>query len=174
MTVGVFMRPAELPGMDAHLNHISLSCHHEVRCMLIPSPPQPHASWCVNKPSCYFRNLQPVNKVFGVKSSWIWDRIWQLREPRISMHKCWWMQLNKNNSAWYCLHRIHCKTINHFTVIKLISRYKLTSTKVFESLFLISLPTSAQEMQAVSGLQFKGRAIFKQCSQEEFKIIIFY
>lgn len=29
-------------------------------------------------------------------------------------------------------------------------------------------------MQAVSGLQFKGRAIVKQCSQEEFKIIMFY
>lgn len=127
MTFGVSMLPAELPGMDTHLNHISLPCHHEMRCMLISSSPQPHAYWCVNKASCYFRNLQPVNKGFRVKSSKIWDRRWQLRAPWISMHKCWWIQFNKNDSAWYCSHKIHCKTINHLTVIKFISRYKLIS-----------------------------------------------
>lgn len=36
--------PAELPGVTTHLNHISLPCHDfKSRCMLIPSPPQPHA-----------------------------------------------------------------------------------------------------------------------------------
>lgn len=87
MTVSVYVHPAELPGMDTHLNHIPLPCHHEIRCMLTPSSPQPHAQWCASKASCYFRNFQPVNKVFGVKSSKNWDRRWQLRAPWISMHK---------------------------------------------------------------------------------------
>lgn len=90
--------------------------------------PLNHVYSCVNKASCYFRNLRPFNKHFRVKSSKTWGRRWQPRAAWLFMHKCWWKQLNKNARAWYCFHRSHCKAINHFTVTKFTSRYKLIST----------------------------------------------